>query len=113
MKITVNYKENYKPDKIVKIIQAEYLDNYRIFLKFNDGKEQVVDFEYFISNAQHPDIKKYMDKTLFKNFDIVNGNLNWNDYDMIFPIWDLYQGEIEQKKKRSAVAEPKTKYGKK
>ena len=24
-----------------------------------------------------------------------DGNLNWNDYDLIFPLWDLYNGRIE------------------
>ncbi len=27
--------------------------------------------------------------------DETDGNLNWNDYDLIFPISDLYSGQIE------------------
>ena len=30
----------------------------------------------------------------FKGFEVVDGNLNWYDYEMIFPLKDLYQGEI-------------------
>ena len=30
----------------------------------------------------------------FKNYEIVDGNLNWNDYDLIFPIEDLYEGKL-------------------
>jgi hypothetical protein len=43
----------------------------------------------------HPSIKKYLDERQFSNFNLSDGNLNWNDYGMIFPIWDLYNGKIE------------------
>ena len=42
----------------------------------------------------HPSIRKYLDEARFKLFDIIDGNLNWNDYDMIFPVEDLYEGKI-------------------
>ncbi|HKK61645.1 MAG TPA: hypothetical protein VJ951_03740 [Bacteroidales bacterium] len=39
---------------------------------------------------------KYLDKELFKSFtiDIDYGDLIWNDYEMCFPIWALYEGRI-------------------
>ena len=33
---------------------------------------------------------KYREVEQFKQFSIVNGNLNWNDYEMIFPVASLY-----------------------
>lgn len=30
----------------------------------------------------------------FLNSLIVNGNVNWNDYDLIFPVAELYAGEL-------------------
>ena len=33
-----------------------------------------------------------MDKEKFKAFKIVDGNINWNDYELIFSIEDLYEG---------------------
>ena len=30
----------------------------------------------------------------FSNFSLKDGNLNWNDYDLIFPIADLYNDQI-------------------
>jgi hypothetical protein len=36
----------------------------------------------------------YKDEKLFNSYKIIDGNLNWNDYDMIFPISDLYEGKI-------------------
>ena len=46
-------------NKYIFIKKAEYLKDYKIFLKFNDGKENIVDFKNFIFKSQHLDIKKY------------------------------------------------------
>jgi hypothetical protein len=35
-----------------------------------------------------------LNTTVFETVNIVDGNLNWNDYDMIFPVWDLYNGAV-------------------
>ena len=78
----------------ISIVSADYLENYKIALKFNDEKEVVIDFEDFITCSQHPDIKKYKDLSEFKNFHLDFGELEWNDYELAFPIYDLYQGKI-------------------
>lgn len=78
----------------ISIEKAEYIDGYKILLKFNDGKERVVDFRGFISRAAHPDIKKYKDIKLFRGFTLKYGEIEWNDYELAFPIYDLYQGKI-------------------
>lgn len=93
MKFTVlNTEDNL--NKPLNIINAKNLGNYTILIEFNDGIEKFVDFSTFISKSQHKSIQKYLDKTLFNSFQIVDGNLNWNDYDMIFPLADLYEGTI-------------------
>jgi len=38
--------------------------------------------------------KKYLNKNLFKNYTIEYGDIIWNNYEMCFPIWDLYEGKI-------------------
>lgn len=93
MKITV-INSDYNLDKTLTIVNAKCLGNYHILIKFNDGVEKFVDFYNFLSKSQHQSIKKYLDETLFGSFKIIDGNLNWNDYDMIFPIADLYDGTI-------------------
>ncbi len=93
MKILVEYKENYEQN--LKIDFALYLFDYAIRIRFNDGLERLVDFKSFLTNARHPAIKKYLDENKFSGFEIIDGNLNWNDYEMIFPVWDLYNGKIE------------------
>ena len=81
-------------EKHISIEEAKYINGYRIYLKFNDGKENTLDFKEFILSSQHPEIKKYQDKNLFKKFNLEYGEIEWNDYDLAFPIYDLYRGSI-------------------
>lgn len=80
---------------IVSIQKAEYIDNYTIKFKFNDGKEALIDFSTFLMNARTSMTRKYLDKQLFRKFTIEYGDIVWNDYEMCFPIWNLYQGKLE------------------
>ena len=82
-------------DEIINILKAEYLDDYKIKIHFSTNVQQVVDFEPFLRSHKHPDIQKYLDKELFKKFSIFNCNLNWNDFDMIFPISDLLNNSLD------------------
>lgn len=95
MKIIVDYKDSETGFDQLKIDYAKYLSDYAIRIKFNDGNEKLVDFKPFLSKSLHPSIKKYLEESNFSNFSIIDGNLNWNDYDLIFPISDLYSGMID------------------
>ena len=92
MKISVIYDET---TDFVSINKAKYIGDYAIRIEFNDNKEKLVDFKPFLSNSGHPAIQKYLDEQLFENFQIKNGNLNWNDFDLIFPIEELYNNSIQ------------------
>ncbi len=94
MRILIDYKEEKDFDTL-KIHSAKYLSDYAIRIRFSDGIDKVVDFKPFLSKSIHPSIKKYLDEKKFSNFNLIDGNLNWNDYDLIFPIWDLYNGKLE------------------
>ena len=92
MKITV-LKTDVK-EKIIYIVNAKALGNYTIQIEFNDGVERFVNFFSFLTNSQHKSIKKYLNEELFNSFSIIDGNLIWQDYEMIFPLADLYEGKI-------------------
>ena len=79
---------------VISIQKANYLGEYKIKFQFSDGTEKVVDFEAFLKKAKNPMTKKYLDKKLFQSFSIEYGDIIWNDYEMCFPIWDLYEGKI-------------------
>ncbi len=93
MRIVRDYNSEYKVTPI-KINKAEYLGNFKIKIIFSNEAEKTVNFKTFLCNSLHPAIKKYTDENKFNSFSIVDGNLNWNDYDMIFPIEDLLKGKI-------------------
>ena len=95
MRILVDYKESERDSLSLKIDSAKYLSDFVIRIQFSNGVEKLVDFKSFLSNSGHPSIRKYLDESKFSSFIIEDGNLNWNDYDLIFPIWDLYKGKIE------------------
>lgn len=84
-------------NKEIKITKAAYLQDYKINLEFSDGKNVIIDFENFLKNAQNPITNEFLDKEKFKNYKLVYGDIIWGDYELCFPIWDLYQGEIEKK----------------
>jgi hypothetical protein len=80
--------------ELIEIKSAKYIGDYAIRVLFVDGSERLIDFKPFLESSLHPSIRKYLDEKKFKQFKIVDGNLNWNDYELIFPIDDLYKGNI-------------------
>jgi len=92
MKITEEYSENAVD--FIQIKSAQYIGDFAIRVLFTDNSNKLVDFKPFLENSLHPSIRKYLTESLFNTFSVIDGNLNWNDYDLIFPIEDLYEGKI-------------------
>lgn len=81
-------------EPLISIEQAVYDGDYRIRLFFNDGSEQTVDFAPFFMASKNPQIRKYLDPQRFQHFTVEYGDLLWEDYDLCFPIADLYDNNI-------------------
>ena len=82
--------------KIISIKKAHYLSDFKIEILFNDNKRRIVDFGTFLHSHSHPQFNKYKRQEYFKKFKIENGNVVWGkDWDMIFPLYDLYEGKIK------------------
>jgi hypothetical protein len=79
----------------IEIESTKYIGDFAIRIKLNDGSEKLVDFKPFLLKSHHPSIRKYLDEQKFKEFTITDGNLNWNDYELIFPVSDLYEGQLK------------------
>jgi len=76
--------------------QANYIKDYIVRLSFSDGSMKDVDFGVFLKKRSHPQWNKYNDLSNFKQFKIENGNIVWGeDWDLIFPINQLYNGKIK------------------
>jgi len=81
-------------NQVINIEEAKQLDVYKLQLVFNDQSSQVVDFQPFLSRSLNPLIRKYLTPEEFAKFEIDEGDLEWNDYDLCFPIADLYENNI-------------------
>lgn len=80
--------------KRIQILKARYLKEYTLELIFSDKKIQLVDFRVFLESATNPEISKYLKIINFKKFKLVDGDLMWGDFDLLFPIMDLYRNRI-------------------
>ena len=89
-----NIGKNYTENAVISIKTAEYIEGYKLRLVFSDNTERTVDFEPFLRNALNPMVQKYLQLDTFKDFTVAYGDMFWNDYDLCFPIADLYEGRI-------------------
>ncbi|KEQ18251.1 DUF2442 domain-containing protein [Endozoicomonas numazuensis] len=78
----------------VSVKAAIHIKSHILEIEFSDGHKQIVDFAPFIFSDGHPDYEKYKSESGFLTFEIVDGNINWDDYTMIFPVEDLYKNHI-------------------
>ncbi len=79
---------------IINIKLVEYVEGYKLRILFSDDEERIVDFGPFLQKSQNPMIRKYLNHENFKEFTVEYGDLFWNDYDLCFPIADLYEDRI-------------------
>ena len=74
---------------------ATCLDGFRLHIAFTNGKEKIVDFADFITGSKKISLAKYKRTVNFKKFKIEQGNIVWGkDWDLIFPVHELYRGKI-------------------
>jgi Protein of unknown function (DUF2442) len=78
----------------IDIISVERGSGYKLKLSFSDGTEREIDFEPFLRHSRNPMIRVYLDPQKFANFTLEYGNLVWDDYELCFPIADLYENTI-------------------
>lgn len=81
--------------KTLSVLKANYMGGYKLEIIFDDQKKKIIDFSDFLNNHNHPQFDKYKKEENFKKFSIENGNVVWGkNWDMIFPVYDLYRGRI-------------------
>lgn len=81
-------------EQVITVEKANYIGDYKLELEFNDKTKQAIDFCPFLSSSLNPLIRKYLSPDEFSKFEIVEGDLEWNDYDLCFSIADLYENRI-------------------
>jgi hypothetical protein len=78
----------------LRVKEAHYVPRYRVAVTFNDGTQRVVDFEPFLKRTSNPMFTQYRRLSKFTDFRIEHGDLMWGDFEMLFPVADLYRGKI-------------------
>lgn len=86
---------------LVKIVAVEHLGRHLLAISFSDGTIQAVDFGPFLNNSRHPEIRKFIAQREFKKFIVKDGELMWGDFDLVFPLRDLYENKILRHKTSS------------
>jgi hypothetical protein len=76
---------------VINILSASSAGDLRLRLRFDDDTEQIVDFRPFLATAKHPQVRSWMVPDKFAQFRIEYGELVWGDYELCFPIADLYR----------------------
>ena len=79
---------------VIFIQQAEPAGDFKLRLLFSDGAVQTVDFGPFLRQSRNPLVQAYLDPAAFAGFTLKDGDLMWGDYDLCFPIADLYEGSL-------------------
>ena len=74
--------------------RAELAGELQLRITFNDGTQRVVDFGPFLKNSGNPLISAYADSAAFARFAVKDGDLVWDDYQLCFPIADLYESRL-------------------
>ena len=80
--------------QIIQAVSATEIGDYKLRIAFDDDTTQEIDFKPFLASALHPDIRAYLDPQRFSSFRIEYGDLVWGDYDLCFPIIDLYKNQL-------------------
>ena len=91
--IAVEEKKTRMP-KVVQVEAVRHVSGYKLALRFSDGHTSTVDFGPFLKASAHPSIRAYLDLKRFKNFTLEDGMLHWDDFDLVFPMVELYEGQI-------------------
>ncbi|NOX45898.1 MAG: DUF2442 domain-containing protein [Chlorobi bacterium] len=84
--------------KLLKIIEANYLDHYRIELSFNDGIKAVVDLKNKVFNDHRKVFRALKDVSYFKKFTKNRWTIEWDNGIDLAPEY-LYDLAMEQNKK--------------
>ncbi len=78
----------------INITSVEKIAQYQLRLVFDDGTVREVNFKDFLAQSHHPDIRAYLEESKFDAYHLEFGELVWGDFDLCFPIIDLYHNRI-------------------
>lgn len=85
---------------LISILSAKYIAPLSIEIYFSDNTKKLVNIGEYIKKHPHIQYNTYLNENKFK---IEMGNIVWGkNCDIIFPVKDLYNGLIGQKRQTFA-----------
>ena len=91
---TAQRKPKPAGNKTINIARATLQKGYKVKIEFDDGVVRTIDFGPFLESSRNPQIREFLDRKRFAKFEIQDGDLMWGDFELCFPIADLYEGRI-------------------
>ena len=79
---------------IIDVVRARIISGHKVKIWFSDGASRTVDFQPFLKSSQNPSIRAFLISEKFSKFTVHDGDLMWGDFEMCFPIADLYEGGL-------------------
>lgn len=92
------------------IIQAEYINGYKLLVRFNTGESKVVDFHDLLFNHSYPVFLPLRDVQRFRQFKITD-TIEWENGTVDIAPETVYEMGISET--TNSVAEPQSTYAKK
>ncbi|MCI8759826.1 MAG: DUF2442 domain-containing protein [Clostridia bacterium] len=80
---------------VPKPIEIKVLENYKIWLKFEDGEEKTFDMEKYIHKKFYHKLK---DRKYFENVKVVENTIQWKDGEDVAPE-NLYYDSVKFEQK--------------
>ncbi|MBK9325208.1 MAG: DUF2442 domain-containing protein [Thiobacillaceae bacterium] len=89
---------------VINVVAAELVGELKLRVRFDDGTEQTIEFKPFLTASLHPDIRAWSSPERFSRFRVEHGELLWGDYELCFPVMDLYRNRIDHNPALEAAA---------
>jgi len=83
---------------LIKVIDAKYVEGYKIKFKFNDGKTKVIDFKDQLWGEMFEPLK---DIEYFKKFKLNPFTIEWENGADFAPEYLYHYGELKKDKARA------------
>lgn len=90
---------------MLNIEKAEYVNEYKIHLSFNNGRNGIANFEEVIFNDKRAIFSCLRDKAAFKDFNLAHGTIVWlNEIDLapeyLFYLAFMNDSELQEQFKK-------------
>jgi Protein of unknown function (DUF2442) len=90
----VRRSRKIRKNDVVEAVRVQHETGYKLKILFSDGATRKIDFEPFLKSSRNPMIRAFLDRKRFAGFTIKDGDLMWGDYELCFPIADIYENRI-------------------